>query len=119
MLTLVPGVGVKVNGAQRLIGLGPLRIQPSEFAKLGLILSLASYFAGNQRKVTTFWHGFLLPSVIIGMICGLIILQPDFGTCFLCGAVVCHDDVPSWNVLEMVNAHFWNGRGCLFYIGVF
>ena len=87
MLTLVPGVGVKVNGAQRWIGLGPLRIQPSEFAKLGLILSLASYFAGNQRKVTTFWHGFLLPSVIIGMICGLIILQPDFGTCFLCGAV--------------------------------
>ena len=87
MLTLVPGVGVKVNGAQLWIGLGPLRIQPSEFAKLGLILSLASYFAGNQRKVTTFWHGFLLPSVIIGMICGLIILQPDFGTCFLCGAV--------------------------------
>ena len=87
MLTLLPGVGVKVNGAQRWIGLGPLRIQPSEFAKLGLILSLASYFAGNQRKVTTFWHGFLLPSVIIGMICGLIILQPDFGTCFLCGAV--------------------------------
>ena len=87
MLTLVPGVGVKVNGAQRWIGLGPLRIQPSEFAKLGLILSLASYFAGNQRKVTTFWHGFLLPSVIIGMICGLIILQPDFGTCFLCGPV--------------------------------
>ena len=87
MLTLVPGIGVKVNGAQRWIGLGPLRIQPSEFAKLGLILSLASYFAGNQRKVTTFWHGFLLPSVIIGMICGLIILQPDFGTCFLCGAV--------------------------------
>ncbi|MEC8044126.1 MAG: putative peptidoglycan glycosyltransferase FtsW [Verrucomicrobiota bacterium] len=87
MLTLLHGVGVKVNGAQRWIGLGSLRIQPSEFAKLGLILSLASYFAGNQRKVTTFWHGFLIPSVIIGMICGLIILQPDFGTCFLCGAV--------------------------------
>ena len=86
-LTLVPGIGVKVNGAQRWIGLGPLRIQPSEFAKIGLTLILASYFATRHREIKTFLHGFLVPSLIIGSCCGLIILQPDFGTCFLCGAV--------------------------------
>ena len=87
VLTLVPGVGVKVNGAQRWIGLGPLRVQPSEFAKIGLVFALATFFSTNQREIKTFLKGFFLPSLIIGAICGLIILQPDFGTCFLCGAV--------------------------------
>jgi cell division protein FtsW len=86
-LTLVPGIGVKVNGAQRWIGIGPLRVQPSEFAKIGLVLILATYFAARHRDVKTFLHGFFVPSLLIGSCCGLIILQPDFGTCFLCGAV--------------------------------
>ena len=87
LMVLVPGLGVKVNGAQRWLGLGPLRVQPSEFAKLGIVLILASYFASNQRDKATLIRGFLLPSAIIGTFCVLIILQPDFGTCFLCGAV--------------------------------
>ena len=87
ILTLVPGVGIKVNGAQRWIGLGPLRIQPSEFAKIGLVLALAAYFSSRQREIKTFLSGFLYPALIIALICGLILKQPDFGTCFLCGAV--------------------------------
>lgn len=87
LMVLVPGLGVKVNGAQRWLGLGPLRVQPSEFAKLGIVLILASYFASNQRDKATLIRGFLMPSAIIGTFCVLIILQPDFGTCFLCGAV--------------------------------
>ncbi len=87
VLTLVPGIGVKVNGAQRWIGLGSLRVQPSEFAKIGLVLALAYYFSSRQRHTGTFWLGFVVPSLITGSVCGLIILQPDFGTCFLCGAV--------------------------------
>ena len=87
VLTLLPGVGVKVNGAQRWIGLGPLRIQPSEFAKIGIILGLAKYFADQQREIGSLLRGFFYPSLLIGGVCGLIILQPDLGTCFLCGAV--------------------------------
>ena len=87
VLTLIPGIGVKVNGAQRWIGLGPLRIQPSEFAKIGLVIILAAYFSQRHREIKTFLYGFFIPSVVIGLCCGLIILQPDFGTCFLCGAV--------------------------------
>ena len=87
IITLIPGIGVKVNGAQRWIGLGSLRVQPSEFAKIGLVLALAYYFSSRQRHTRTFWFGFVFPSMITGSVCGLIILQPDFGTCFLCGAV--------------------------------
>jgi len=87
VLTLLPGIGVKVNGAQRWIGLGPLRIQPSEFAKIGLVLLFAHYFASNQRRITSFTQGFIIPSLLLGLIAGLILLQPDFGTAFLCGAV--------------------------------
>lgn len=87
VLTLVPGIGVKVNGAQRWIGLGPLRVQPSEFAKIGLVLILAAYFASRHREIKNFVGGFFIPSLIVASCCGMIILQPDFGTCFLCGAV--------------------------------
>ena len=62
-LTLVPGIGVKVNGAQRWIGIGPLQVQPSEFAKIGLVLILATYFAARHREVKTFLHGFFLSQV--------------------------------------------------------
>ena len=87
VLTLLPGVGVKVNGAQRWIGLGSLRIQPSEFAKIGMVLLLAKYFSEEQRMIGSLVKGFIVPSLLIGSVCGLIILQPDFGTCFLSGAV--------------------------------
>jgi len=86
-LTLIPGVGVKVNGAQRWIGLGSLRIQPSEFAKIGMVLLLAKYFSEEQRMIGSLVKGFIVPSLLIASVCGLIILQPDFGTCFLCGTV--------------------------------
>ena len=87
VLTLIPGIGIKVNGAQRWLGLGPLRIQPSEFAKIGLVFALASYFSSRQREICSFAYGFFMPALLIGLICGLILLQPDFGTAFLCGAV--------------------------------
>ena len=61
ILTLIPGIGIKVNGAQRWIGLGPLRIQPSEFAKIGLVFGLAAYFSSKQREIKTALHGFFVP----------------------------------------------------------
>lgn len=87
VLVLVPGIGVKVNGAQRWIGLGPMRLQAAEFAKLGLVFLLAHYLGGRPREVRTFLKGFLVPCACIGVWCALIFLQPDFGTAFLCGAV--------------------------------
>jgi cell division protein FtsW len=84
---LIPGIGVTVNGAQRWIDFGPMRLQVSEIGKLGLLFSLAHYMATNRRMLDDFIRGFMTPIFILTVICVLIILEPDFGTAFLCGAV--------------------------------
>ena len=87
VLILIPGVGIKVNGAQRWLGFGPVRLQVSEFAKIGLVFAMAHHLALHQRETKTFLKGFVAPCCLIGGICGLVILQPDFGTTFLLGSV--------------------------------
>ena len=84
---LIPGIGVTVNGAQRWIDFGPMRLRVSEIGKLGLLFSLAHYMATNRRMLDDFIRGFMTPIFILTVICVLIILEPDFGTAFLCGAV--------------------------------
>lgn len=84
---LIPGIGVTVNGAQRWIDFGPMRLQVSEIGKLGLLFALAHYLSNNKRYFDQFLRGFTIPCGIVGVFCGLIILEPDFGTTFLCGAV--------------------------------
>ena len=80
-------VGKEVKGAQRWIELGPVNIQVSEFAKFALVFVLAHYLAAHQRSLKTFGKGFLIPLLMILGTVGLIMLQPDFGTGFLCGVV--------------------------------
>ena len=87
IIVLIPGIGIKVNGAQRWLGLGPIRLQVSEFAKIGLVFALSHYLAINQRDLGSFWKGFLFPCILIGVIFALIMKQPDFGTAFLCALV--------------------------------
>lgn len=86
-LILVLLIGKEVNGARRWIDFGLLNLQVSEFAKLGLVFFTAHYLAAHQRHIKTFYRGFLIPSLMIGLVSGLIMLQPDFGTAFLCGAI--------------------------------
>ncbi len=87
ILVLVPGIGMKINGARRWIDIGPMNMQVSDIAKIGYILCLAQYFSLVQRDRDRFFKGFLLPCLIIGLYFGLILLQPDFGTAFLYAAV--------------------------------
>lgn len=72
-------LAISAGGAKRWLALGPLRLQPLEFAKPALILYLAYFFAKKQDKVKTFSVGFLPPFAITGMLCLLLMLQPDFG----------------------------------------
>jgi len=80
LLVLVPHVGFRVNGARRWIRLFGLSFQPAELAKLAVILLLASYFARRQDRLGDFLDGFVPPLVMTGLMAGLIILQPNFGT---------------------------------------
>lgn len=87
VLVLIPGIGIKVNGAQRWIDLGPMLLQVSEIGKLGLLFVLAHYLATNRRFFDDFRRGYFIPFGILTVFCGLILVEPDFGTAFLCGAV--------------------------------
>lgn len=84
---LIPGVGMRINGAKRWIVLGPMSLQVSEFAKVGLALGLSHYLALYQRRIQSLLIGFIYPSLIIAAFFLLIILEPDFGTAVLCGLV--------------------------------
>jgi cell division protein FtsW len=86
-LVFVPGLGREVNGSSRWLNLGPVSVQVSEFAKLGLVFCLAHYLAQNQTRIGDFRRGFLYPLAIIGAFAGLIVLEPDFGTAALVVAV--------------------------------
>jgi cell division protein FtsW len=86
-LVAIPGVGISVNGSRRWLGLGPVRFQVSELAKIGVVLVLAHYLALNQSMMGDLKRGFIYPIAIIGCIAGPVMLQPDFGTTALVGAV--------------------------------
>ncbi len=79
ILVLIPGVGLVRGGARSWIGIGVFSIQPAEFIKLALILLLAKYLSSYYKEVKKF-KIFLMLLAIIGIIFGLIMLQPDFGT---------------------------------------
>ena len=86
-LVLVPGIKVTVNGASRWLKAGPLTMQPSEYAKIALIIVLAYYGERYQRHMPTFWRGMFVPVVIVSLVVGLIFLEPDVGTALLIGVV--------------------------------
>ena len=87
LLVLVPHVGIAVKGSRRWLGIGFLRLQVSEFAKLAMVFCLAHYLALNQTRISEFRRGFVYPLGIIGVFAGLILLEPDFGTAALTVAV--------------------------------
>jgi len=86
-LVFVPGIGGKTLGSYRWIRLGPLSAQPSEFAKLTTIVLLAAWMADVGRHAGRFRSGLLAPMVGLGVILLLLMLEPDFGTTALLGAV--------------------------------
>lgn len=82
----IPGLGRKVNGADRWLGLGPLSIQPSEVIKLSMVLVMSHYMAINPQKIQSFKKGVLPILCLMGLIAGLIMLQPDLGTTLVIAA---------------------------------
>lgn len=78
---LVPGIGLERSGAQRWIALGPLPpVQPSEFAKLALIVYVSAWLSGKGTNLHSFALGFVPFVLMVGIVAGLIMLEPDMGT---------------------------------------
>ncbi len=81
VLVFVGNIGTEVYGARRWIQLGPLSFQPSEMAKLALVLYLAAWLESKGgRKIKDFFEGFLPFLGIVGIAGFLLVKQPDIGT---------------------------------------
>ncbi|MBM3495959.1 MAG: cell division protein FtsW [Armatimonadetes bacterium] len=75
-----PGIGHRANGSNRWIGWGFAKIQPSEFAKLGLILYLAAIVSQPKYPITGLWRGLTIPLIAISVVCLTVEREPDLGT---------------------------------------
>jgi cell division protein FtsW len=87
LVVLVPGLGVKIGGSRRWLRLGPLSVQPSEFAKLAVVLGLAAWTAHVGKRIHDFRRGLLPALVGLGVASLLVMLEPDFGTTVLLATV--------------------------------
>ena len=103
ILVLIPGIGSIRNGSRSWFGIGPFGIQPSEAAKLGLIIFTSKYLANNKIKdIKTSVLPILL---VVFLIFGLIMLQPDFGT----GVII---------VISIISLLFVSGVNMSFFIKI-
>ena len=84
---LLPGLSREINGARRWFRLGSFSFQPSELAKLTLVLWLATHLARNGRRLDDWRRGTLPAIVPLGAACFLVLVEPDFGTALFLGAV--------------------------------
>jgi len=81
VVVLIPDIGTVTYGARRWLRFGSyFGYQPSEFAKLAIIIFMSGYIAKNREKMSTFVRGFVVPIVLIGVVSLLILKEPDFGT---------------------------------------
>lgn len=87
-LVFVPKIGIHRNGASRWLGYEKVSLfQPSEIAKLAIIIALAWYGERFQRQMTTLKRGVVIPGILIGMVLGLVFCEPDRGTTILLAGV--------------------------------
>lgn len=99
VLVLIPHVGVIRNGSQRWIGIGDQVFQPSELAKLAVALFLAKILAEKGKLIENFRRGLLPPLLYTGIVCALVVKEPDLGTAiaiFAIAAVIIFVAGASW-----------------------
>ncbi len=87
VMVLIPGIGVEIKGSSRWLRLGGINVQPSEFAKLALIVWLAWWMAMQKRRSQQIFRGWFVPLTVLGLFAVLILLEPDYGTTALLGVV--------------------------------
>ena len=87
VMVLIPSLGVAAKGARRWLRWGLISIQPAEMVKLVLVIYLAAYLAKKADKLTSFRTGLLPVLIVVGVLSGLVLLEPDLGTVVVMGLV--------------------------------
>ena len=75
-----------VNGSRRWLMFGPVRIQPSEFAKIAVVIAMSVFLDRVGWRIELFWKGAAKALAIVGVPMGLAIVEPDFGSTIVMGA---------------------------------
>jgi cell division protein FtsW len=88
ILVLVPGVGITVGGSSRWLGAGPFRVQPSELAKLGLLIFSADLLTRRGDRISESRLTVRPVLLTFGFVAFLLLLQPDLGTTLVTGSIV-------------------------------
>ncbi|HET6316400.1 MAG TPA: putative lipid II flippase FtsW [Chloroflexota bacterium] len=116
ILVLVPGFGFRSYGATRWIRLGPfLQIQPSELAKLAIVLYLGDWLARRGPIVREFFKGLLPFAIIVGIVAWLVEVQPDLGTAsIIVGGAACIFFVAGANLMHIALLGSLGAAGAVF-----
>jgi len=85
---LIPGIGYRAGGAVRWLKFQSFSFQPSEFAKLGLIIFLAYFLTKKDEKIRSFSFGFLPTVLLSGLVVILVAREPDLGAALFLSAMV-------------------------------
>jgi cell division protein FtsW len=88
VIVLVPGIGIRVNGARSWIGAGPARIQPAELVKLALLLFCCDLLARRSHRIDEARLTLVPILFVVALVGGLVMLQPDLGGSIVIGAIV-------------------------------
>ena len=87
VLVFVPFIGISSNGARRWIGFGGLTLQSSEVAKFAYVIFVACYMSKEYKKIPTF-QGMIVPLLVGGCICLLVLLEPNLSVTLCIGCVM-------------------------------
>ena len=113
ILVLIPGIGSIRNGSRSWFGIGAFGIQPSEFAKLGLIIFTAKYLSNNTKFLKDLKTGVIPILLVLFLVFGLIMLQPDFGT-----GMIIVVSILAMMFIAGVNIKFFIGLGLIGIVGI-
>ena len=113
ILVLIPGIGSIRNGSRSWFGIGSLGIQPSEAAKLGMIIFTSKYLTNSSKFLKSYKYGVFPILGVLFLLFGLIMLQPDLGT-----GMILVISIISLLFIAGVNMKFFIGGGIIGLIGV-
>ncbi|MFH1996185.1 MAG: putative lipid II flippase FtsW [Candidatus Omnitrophota bacterium] len=86
-VVLIPGIGREFGGAKRWIHFGMINFQPSEFAKVAVIIYLAGFLSRKGKDIRDLVYGYAPGAIVIGITVGLICVEPDLGTAIVVAAI--------------------------------